>query len=118
MSTGILTGVKSIAQQLGFFQLTPQEGESVETAADRAVREILVQVVQEGREVFPLQTVAYALKEQYGARIYRAGIARTVQIVNEIRTESLATPPPTQPAAPADATTPDTTTPDSAGVQG
>jgi hypothetical protein len=113
MSMGILTGVKSIAQQLGFFQLTPQEGESVEAAADRAVREILVQVVQEGREVFPLQTVAYALKEQYGARIYNSGIARTVQIVNEIRTESLAAPQPTQPAAPAD-----TTTPDSAGVQG
>jgi hypothetical protein len=113
MSTGILTGVKSIAQQLGFFQLTPQEGESLEATADRAVRDILVQVVQEGREVFPLQTVAYALKEQYGAQIFQAGIARTVEIVNDIRAEMLATPPPAQPASPVD-----TTTPDTAGAEG
>jgi len=118
MSTGILTGVKGIAQQLGFFQLVPQEGESLEVVADRAVREILVQVVQEGREVFPLQTVAYALKEQYGARIFQPGIARTVEIVNDLRAEALATPPPVQPAAPADTTTPDTTPPDTVGAQG
>ena len=113
MSTGILTGVKGIAQQLGFFQMTPQEGESLEATADRTVRNILVQVVQEGREVFPLQTVAYALKEQYGARIFQTGIARTVEIVNDIRAEKLATPPPAQPASPVD-----TTTPDSAGTEG
>lgn len=113
MAMGILIGVKGIAQQLGFLQLEPQEGESFEAAADRKVRDILVQIVQQGREVFPLQTVAHVLKEQYGAQIFHPGIARTVEIVNEIRTQTPAAPLPAQPAAPVD-----TTTPDTAGVQG
>jgi hypothetical protein len=113
ISTGILTGVKAVAGQLGFLQLVPEEGESPEAAADRLVREILTQVVQEGREVFPLQTVAYALKEQYGARIYPSGIARTVQLVDEIRGQTMAEPPPAPPRPPVD-----TTAPDTAGIQG
>jgi hypothetical protein len=113
LNAGILTGVKAVAGQLGFLQLVPEEGESLEAAADRVVREILVQVVQEGREVFPLQTVAYALKEQYGARIYPSGIARTVQLVDEIRGQTIAEPLPAPPRPPVD-----TTTPDTAGIQG
>ena len=113
MAAGILTGVKGIAQQLGFFQLEPLEGESLEGATDRAVREILVQVVQQGREVFPLQTVAFALKEQYGAQLYQPGIARAVEIVAELRAPTPAEPPLAQPTAPVD-----TTIPDTAGAQG
>ncbi|MFH1763190.1 MAG: peptidylprolyl isomerase [Gemmatimonadota bacterium] len=113
MAMGILTGVRAIAQELGFFQLTPQEGESLEAAADRVVRDRLVQIVQQGREVFPLQTGAYALKEQYGARIFQPGIAKAVQIVNEIRSQI---PPPPAPALPVAPT--DTLPPDTAGVQG
>ena len=41
---GILTGVKSIAQELGFLPLKPQEGESLESAADRVVRDMLVRL--------------------------------------------------------------------------
>ena len=113
MAMGILTGVKGIAQQLGFLQPSSQEGESSEAASDRRVREILVQIVQQGQEVFPLQTVAVLLKEQYGAQIFQPGLARTVEIVNEIRTQTPAAPLPAQPSAPVD-----TTTPDTAGVQG
>jgi len=113
MAAGIVAGVKSIALQLGFFQLTPQEGESIETAADRVVRELLVEIVQEGREVYPLQTIGFALKEQYGAGIFQAGIERTVELVDEIRGQA----PPT--AVPAVPTTPvDTTPPDTVGEQG
>ncbi len=113
MAMGILTGVKGIAQQLGFFQLAPEEGEDLEAAADRVVREILVQIVQGRQDVFPLQTVDFALKEQYGAQIFPPGIARTVEIINEIRTQIPAPATPALPIAPVD-----TTTPDTAGVQG
>jgi hypothetical protein len=113
MASGLLTGVQGIARQLGFFQLVPEEGESLEAAADRVVRDILVQIVQGRQDVFPLQTVDFALKEQFGARIYQPGIARTVEIVDQIRTQSPAAPLPAPPATPVD-----TTTPDTAGGQG
>lgn len=107
MVTGILVGVKGIAQELGFLGISPMEGESIDEAADRVVREIMVQVVQEGREVYPLQTVAFALKEQYGARFFQPGLDRTVELVNEIRAQ---TPAPTSlaPAPVADTTVGDT----------
>ena len=72
-----------------------------------------MEIVQEGREVYPLQTIGFALKEQYGAGIVQAGIERTVELVDEIRGQALPT------AAPAVPTTPvDTTPPDTVGEQG
>lgn len=110
LSQGILAGVKGIARELGFFQIEPQEGENPKTAADRVVREILVQIVQQQRDVFPLQNIAFLLREQYGARIYQPGIQRTVELVDQIRAE---TPPAPLPSAPVDTMGPDTT-----GAQG
>ena len=104
MAMGILGGVKSIAGQLGFFEIVPQEGESLDAAADRAVREILSEIVQGQADVFPLQTVDFALREQYGARIFQSGIARTVELVEQIRGQTLPAPPPTQPVTPVDTT--------------
>jgi hypothetical protein len=123
IAEGILAGVKGIAQELGFLQLTPQEGEGLDAAADRVVRDILVQVVQQNREVYPLQTVAFALKEQHRARIFQAGLARTVELVDELRAQPIAAPGPVPDPVPADTTTPDpvpadTTTPDTVGGQG
>jgi hypothetical protein len=112
ITENIINGVKSIAQQLGFTQITPMEGETVEAAADRMVREILVAVVQQGREIFPLQAVAYALREQYGARTYQAGIDRTIALVTEMRAAAPATVTPAAPPPP------DTTLPDTAAAGG
>jgi len=87
IAESLITGVRGIARTLGFFELTPEEGETIRDAADRRVRQIITEVVQEGRNVYPLQTVAFALKEQYGARISQAGIDRTVALVQEIRSQ-------------------------------
>lgn len=108
LTDGLLAGVKGIAQELGFFQISREDGESMEEAADRVVRGILVEVVQNGREVYPLQTVAFALKEQFNARIFPAGIDRTVTRIAELRAQAPAMPPPVRPTAPADTTSPDT----------
>jgi hypothetical protein len=105
LAEGILTGVRGIARELGFFQITPQEGESPKAAADRVVRGILVEIVEQRRDVFPLQTIAFLLREQYGARIFQPGVQRTVEIVDQIRA---ATPPAPTPMAPVDTTPPDT----------
>ena len=102
IAMGILGGVKAIALQLGFFEITPLEGESLDDAADRAVREILLEIVQGRADVFPLQTVDFALREQYGARIFQSGIARTVEIVEQIRSQTMPAPTPAQPVMPVD----------------
>jgi hypothetical protein len=115
LAANIIAGVRGIAQQLGFTQITPDEGETVEEAANRMVRDILVQVVQQGREVFPLQAVSYALKEQYGAQTFQAGVDRAVALVSEMRT---ATPPAATPAPTPDTTASGTTAPDTAGGEG
>jgi len=113
LTAELLTGVKSVARELGFFAITREDGESREEAADRVVRGILVEIVQGMKEVFQLQTVAFALKEQYGARVFEPGIEQAVTRINELRL---------QPATPLESTLPgtaeDTATVDTAGNQG
>jgi hypothetical protein len=104
LATGLLAGMKGVARQLGFFQLEAQEGETLAQASDRVVREILAEIVQGRREAYQLQTVAYALKDKYSARIYQAGVNRAVERVNELRSQA----PPAVPVAPADTMAPDT----------
>ena len=110
--TNILVGVKSIAVQLGFMGIEVADGETPDEAADRFVRDILTQVVQEGREIYPLQTVGFALKEQYGARIYDGALARTGALVDELRAAAAEAAP----SAPVEA--PDSVAPDTTGVEG
>jgi parvulin-like peptidyl-prolyl isomerase len=85
LADGILAGVKGISQQLGFFGIEIAEGETADEAADRYVRDLLNQVVRDERQIFPLQTVGFALKEQYGARIYKPALAGAVDLLNELR---------------------------------
>ncbi len=113
LSTAIRSGVKEVAQQLGFLNLALREGESLDEAAYEAVRNILVQVVQEGREVIPLGGVSFALKKQFDAQIFRSGFDRTVTRVTELRTQ-----PPSGPPLGGAPPAPETVVPDSGGSQG
>jgi hypothetical protein len=108
VTADVLTAVKGIARELGFFQITLNEGESQEEAADRVVQEILRQVVQEGRQVIQLQNIAFALKEEFGAKIHQPGINRAIQRINEIRAQVPATPEPPAAVVPTDTTATDT----------
>ncbi|NNM06348.1 MAG: hypothetical protein HKO65_14750, partial [Gemmatimonadetes bacterium] len=113
--------VKGIAQELGFFEITRQEGETPEEAADRVVRGILAEVVQGAMEVFQLQTVAFALKEQYGARVFEPGLAQAVARINELRVQPVTPVEPAIPEAAEDTATTETsgaTAGDTTGPQG
>jgi len=90
----------------------------MQEAADRAVTQVITEVVQQGRTVYPLQTVAFALKEQYGARISQAGIDRTVELIQEIRAQSQAPAPQATPPTAPDTAASDSVIPDTAGGQG
>ncbi len=108
LTSEILDGVKTVAQGLGFFEITREEGESSDEAADRVVRGILAEVVQGEREVIHLQTIAFTLKEQYGARIFGPGLGHAVTRINELRLQPTETVDPTLPEAAGDTVTADT----------
>lgn len=93
LTTAIRDGVKGVARQLGFLGLNPQPGKTLDDAAYDAVQQVLIQVVQGGREVIPLGGVSFALKKQFNARIYKTGFDRTVERVTELRAQLPQMPP-------------------------
>jgi len=111
----VRTSVANIAGQMGFFQLTPLEGESMDAAADRMVREILVGVVNRTWEAYPLGTVGFAMRRQFSGQISPLGLEKAAERILELRT---LVPTPTPALVPPPVQAPDTTTPDSAGSQG
>ncbi len=94
LTAAIRDGVKTVARQLDLLSLTPAEGESAPQAAHRAVLQILRQVVQEGREVFPLGGISLALRKQYGAEVFQPGLQATVDRVEGLRSQMAPAPSP------------------------
>jgi len=111
LATAIRSGVKGVAQQLGLLHVDPSGGVSAGEAADAAVRQVLIQVVQEGREVIPLGGVSFALRKQFDARINQPALERTVARITELRTTLPSGPTPRPPTV-------DTAVPDTGGTQG
>ncbi len=115
IADAVRTSVANIAGQMGFFQLTPMEGESIDAAADRMVREILVGVVNRTWEAYPLGTVGFAMRRQFSGEINQLGLEKAAERMVELRAQ---VPAPTPPLVLPSSQVPDTTTPDSSGSQG
>lgn len=115
IAEGVRTSVANIARQMGFFQLTPLEGESMDAAADRVVREILAGVVNRTREAYPLGAVGFAMRRQFSGEISPLGLERAADRIVELRAQ---VPVPAPPLVTPPVQVPDTTTPDSARSQG
>jgi hypothetical protein len=98
-------GVLGVARELGFLELVRREGESLDEAAARGVRQVLEEVVSGDRQVFPLGTVSFAMRKQFGARIYRQSFEGTVKRIDELRAQE---PPPGLPTDLRPETPPDT----------
>lgn len=111
LASSIRSGVRSVATQLGLTAITAGEGETTDQAADRTVREILVQVVEGNQQVFPLGGVSVALRKQYGGKVNAGAFEGTVARVRELRASipSAPTPDTTPPATPEQETAQDTT---------
>ena len=92
ISTVMQEGVVEVARSLGFFSLVPEGEESEEDMIRRTVHQILIGIVQQGQQVYPMGGFALALREQFGAQIFDAGAEMTVARVTELRNQ--APPPP------------------------
>lgn len=93
--TGIKEGVKNVVRQMGFGALAAPDAASADSLALEAVEDFLISAVMEGREVIPLGGVAVALRRQYNARVYEAGLERTVARITELRGQLPVNPLPT-----------------------
>jgi hypothetical protein len=113
LATGIRSGVRGAAQQLGLLKLSPSEGQSTEDAAYDAVISLLEQVVGGEKEVIPLGEVSSALRRQFESHINPVGIENTVARITELRAQVQPVSPPS-PRPP----TVDTAVPDSGGGGG
>lgn len=98
-------GVLGVAREMGFLELVRREGESLDEAAARGVQQVLEEVVRGDRQVFPLGTVSFAMRKQFGARIYRQSFEGTVKRIDELRAQE---PPPGLPTDLRPETPPDT----------
>lgn len=85
LATAIREGVASLARQLGFVGAAPYSGETVEEAANRVVLQLLREVVQQGREVYPLGGISVALRRQYRPQLFPANYSLVVQRVEDLR---------------------------------
>jgi hypothetical protein len=110
MSTMVRTSFLDAARQLGLVSIQPQEGESQEQAIDRSVTALLQSILKGQRDVIPLGSVAFTLRQQYPAEVFQPAVERVVQGIQTVRGPSGATPPAGPPM--------EMPMPDSAGAAG
>jgi len=111
LATAIREGVRTVVRQMGFGDLEAADPGTIDSVANVAVMEFLHGAVVEGREVIPLGGVSIALRRQYDARIFDAGLERTVARITEMRAQLPLNPPVEQAPVPTEPTTPDTAGP-------
>lgn len=78
-------GLRSVARQLELLGVERRGEETLEEAVDRAVHDILVQVVGGGRQFFPLGSVSYILRDQFGGEIFPSTFRAAVDRIREVR---------------------------------
>lgn len=114
LATIIRSGVKTVARQLGFFEMVSEaknaEGEDLDQAVNDAVVRFLGEVVQERQDVVPLGGVSMALRRQFDTRVYPTGVQQAQDIIAGLRTQER---PPAAPEG-----TRDTTGSDGSGDSG
>ncbi|MFO8175457.1 MAG: peptidylprolyl isomerase [Gemmatimonadota bacterium] len=98
LARAIRGGVRTLARQTGFLSLgeEAEEGADLDQVANRAVLDFLRRVVGDRETVIPMGGVSSALRVQFGARIYEAGIQGAVERIAQKRAQpssSLSDPP-------------------------
>jgi hypothetical protein len=93
LTTMVRSSFVDAARQLGLLSIQPQEGESEAQAIDRVVTALLQSILKGQRDVIPLGSVAFTLRQQYEAEIFQPAVERVVQGIQTARGPSGATPP-------------------------
>jgi len=87
VSEGIRAQYRQFAESIGIADLEPAQGETLNQAVDRRIREVLELVIRGETDVFPLQGLSLPLRARYGAAISDDGVERTATRVEALRAE-------------------------------
>ena len=87
VSEGIRAQYRQFAESIGIADLEPAQGETLNQAVDRRIREVLELVIRGETDVFPLQGLSLPLRARYGAAISDDGVERTAARVEALRAE-------------------------------
>jgi hypothetical protein len=90
--------IVAVARNLGVNSVVPREGESRAEAHDRHVSEILREMLSGSRDVTPLGSFSFVLREHYASEVYPQGVARVMQRIAELRPDSGVRPPGAPPS--------------------
>jgi hypothetical protein len=71
----------SAANQMRLRGVTPRDGETVEDAIDRRVKELLRNILTGETDVIPLGAVAFSLRKNYDAAVHEQSLKRVVERV-------------------------------------
>lgn len=87
VSEGIRAQYRQFAESIGLTDLELAEGETLNQAVDRKIREVLELVIRGETDVFPLQGLSLPLRARYGAAISDEGVERTAARIEALRAE-------------------------------
>jgi len=87
VSEGIRAQYRQFAESIGIADLEPAQGETLNQAVDRRIREVLELVIRGETDVFPLQGLSLPLRARYGAAISDDGVERTATRIEALRAE-------------------------------
>ncbi len=78
---------REMAGLLGLDDITPEEGETLEQAVERAIADLMPRLVRGEQDVYPLGNLALPLRDHYGVQISMDNMDATAQRVASLRGE-------------------------------
>ena len=101
LANTIRDGVKTVARQLGFFQMVDGIQGTSKEARDEAVNQAVIgflhNVVEDRRDVVPLGGISMALRSQFHARVYSTGVQKALDVIAALRAQGTTNPPAQSP---------------------
>jgi hypothetical protein len=111
LSQELRVRIVGAARELGLTPAPLGEGESRAQAIDRRVTEVLREILGESRQVTPLGSFSFILRERYAAQVYPEGVVRVMERVAQLRPDTTGAQRPAAPQGAAPPTAPPTGSP-------
>ena len=86
-------GFRDAARELGLLSVTESQNETREEAIDRTVTALLRSIIRGERDVIPLGSVSFTLRQQYSVEVFDPGVQQVVRQVQIARGPGAASPP-------------------------
>jgi hypothetical protein len=86
-------GFRDAARELGLLSVTESQNETREEAIDRTVTALLRSIIRGERDVIPLGSVSFTLRQQYSVEVFDPGVQQVVRQMQIARGPGGTSPP-------------------------